>query len=127
MRVPIFAEGIRFSKASLRIDFTGSRAPRTASAAARGTPDRPDWCGGPDRGRLYYAELHSINALGALVGDVTDILSAIEQGDPHAADQLMPLVYDELRKLAAVNLAHEKPGADPAADGARSRSVPASG
>jgi RNA polymerase sigma factor (TIGR02999 family) len=42
--------------------------------------------------------------------DVTRILSAIEQGDPHAADQLLPLVYDELRKLAAQKLAQEKPG-----------------
>jgi len=40
---------------------------------------------------------------------VTRILSAIEQGDPHAAEQLLPLVYDELRKLAAQKLAHEKP------------------
>jgi RNA polymerase sigma factor (TIGR02999 family) len=44
------------------------------------------------------------------MSDVTRILSAIEQGDPHAAEQLLPLVYDELRKLAAVKLAHEKPG-----------------
>jgi hypothetical protein len=42
--------------------------------------------------------------------DVTGILSAIESGDPQAADQLLPLVYDELRKLAAAKLAHEKPG-----------------
>jgi RNA polymerase sigma factor (TIGR02999 family) len=42
--------------------------------------------------------------------DVTRILSAIEQGDPKAGDQLLPLVYDELRKLAAQNLAQEKPG-----------------
>jgi RNA polymerase sigma factor (TIGR02999 family) len=42
--------------------------------------------------------------------DVTRILSAIEHGDPHAAEQLMPLVYDELRKLAAQKLAQEKPG-----------------
>ena len=41
---------------------------------------------------------------------VTRILSAIEQGDPHAAEQLLPLVYDELRKLAAQKLAQEKPG-----------------
>ena len=41
---------------------------------------------------------------------VTQILSAIEQGDPHAAEQLLPLVYDELRKLAAQKLAQEKPG-----------------
>src|ERR1044071_5305482 len=42
--------------------------------------------------------------------EVTHILSAIEQGDPHAAAQLLPLVYDELRKLAAQKLAHEPPG-----------------
>lgn len=42
--------------------------------------------------------------------DVTRILSAIEQGDPAAAKQLLPLVYDELRKLAAAKLAHERPG-----------------
>ena len=44
------------------------------------------------------------------MSDVTRILSAIEQGDPHAAEQLLPLVYDELRKLAAHKLAREKPG-----------------
>ncbi len=42
--------------------------------------------------------------------EVTRILSAIEQGDPQAAEQLLPLVYDELRRLAAERLAHEKPG-----------------
>jgi RNA polymerase sigma factor (TIGR02999 family) len=42
--------------------------------------------------------------------EVTQILSAIEQGDPHAAEQLLPLVYDELRRLAAMKLAQEKPG-----------------
>src|ERR1700732_2146745 len=41
---------------------------------------------------------------------VTQMLSAIEQGDPQAAEQLLPLVYDELRKLAAQKLAHEQPG-----------------
>jgi RNA polymerase sigma factor (TIGR02999 family) len=44
------------------------------------------------------------------MSEVTRILSAIEDGDPHAAEQLLPLVYDELRKLAAVKLAQEKPG-----------------
>ena len=38
------------------------------------------------------------------------VLSAIEQGDPQAAEQLLPLVYDELRRLAAQKLAQEKPG-----------------
>src|SRR5437588_477793 len=42
--------------------------------------------------------------------DVTRILSDIEQGDPHAAAQLLPLVYAELRQLAAAKLAQEKPG-----------------
>jgi len=42
--------------------------------------------------------------------DVTRILSAIERGDPHAAEQLLPLVYEELRRLAAQRLAQEKPG-----------------
>jgi RNA polymerase sigma factor (TIGR02999 family) len=42
--------------------------------------------------------------------EVTSILSAIQQGDPRAAERLLPLVYDELRKLAAQKLAQEKPG-----------------
>jgi RNA polymerase sigma factor (TIGR02999 family) len=44
------------------------------------------------------------------MSEVTRILSAIEQGDAHAADRLLPLVYDELRKLAAHRLAQEAPG-----------------
>ncbi len=44
------------------------------------------------------------------MSDVTRILSQIEQGDPQAAEKLLPLVYDELRKLAAAKLAHENPG-----------------
>jgi RNA polymerase sigma factor (TIGR02999 family) len=44
------------------------------------------------------------------MSEVTHILSAIEQGDPRAAEQLLPLVYDELHKLAAERIAQEKPG-----------------
>src|SRR5215208_6228368 len=44
------------------------------------------------------------------MNDVTRILSAIEQGDPEAAERLLPLVYDELRRLAAQKLARERPG-----------------
>ncbi len=44
------------------------------------------------------------------MSDVTQILASIERGDPHAADQLLPLVYDELRKLAAARIAQESPG-----------------
>jgi len=44
------------------------------------------------------------------VSEVTRILSAIEAGDSHAAEQLLPLVYDELRRIAAAKMAHEAPG-----------------
>ncbi len=44
------------------------------------------------------------------MSEVTRILSAIAQGDTHAPEQLLPLVYDELRRLAAEKMAHEKPG-----------------
>src|SRR5262245_54908574 len=44
------------------------------------------------------------------MADVTRILEALEQGDPSAAADLLPLVYDELRKVAAQKLAHEPPG-----------------
>src|SRR5438045_4952689 len=49
--------------------------------------------------------IHSVG-----MADVTQILSAIEAGDPHAAAELLPLVYDELRQLAAARLADERPG-----------------
>ncbi len=44
------------------------------------------------------------------MNEISRVLSAIDKGDPHAAEQLLPLVYAELRKLAAVKLAQEKPG-----------------
>src|SRR5258705_7951316 len=44
------------------------------------------------------------------MSDVTRILQSIDQGDPNAAEQLLPMVYDELRKLAAARMAHEAPG-----------------
>ncbi|SPE52945.1 RNA polymerase, sigma-24 subunit, ECF subfamily (fragment) [Verrucomicrobia bacterium] len=43
------------------------------------------------------------------MSDVTRILESIEQGDPKAADKLLPLVYEELRKLAAARMANEPP------------------
>jgi RNA polymerase sigma factor (TIGR02999 family) len=49
-------------------------------------------------------------SLGATMSDVTRVLSAIEQGDPQAAEQLLPLVYEELRCLATQKMAQEKPG-----------------
>ncbi len=50
--------------------------------------------------------------------DVTRILSAIEQGDPRAAEKLLPLVYNELRKLASAETHAGEPGADAASHGA---------
>jgi RNA polymerase sigma factor (TIGR02999 family) len=44
------------------------------------------------------------------MNEVTQLLNAVEQGDPHAASRLLPLVYDELRRLAAQRLAREEPG-----------------
>lgn len=44
------------------------------------------------------------------MSDVTSILSAIDQGDPHASDQLLPLVYEELRRVAAAQIRREQPG-----------------
>jgi RNA polymerase sigma factor (TIGR02999 family) len=52
----------------------------------------------------------STSVLVAPMNEVTRILSAIEGGDPQAAEQLLPLIYDELRRLAAQKLAREKPG-----------------
>jgi RNA polymerase sigma factor (TIGR02999 family) len=54
--------------------------------------------------------MNDLGPLGTPMSEVTRILSAVEQGDPHAADQLLPLVYDALRQLAAQKLAQEKPG-----------------
>jgi RNA polymerase sigma factor (TIGR02999 family) len=58
------------------------------------------WCGGRSQAEVDPMAMN----------DVTVILSAIEQGDPKAAEQLLPMVYDDLRKLAAQKLAQEKPG-----------------
>src|SRR5437763_4864147 len=52
----------------------------------------------------------SLAVIYGVMSEVTRILGAIEQGDPHAAGQLLPLVYNELRRLAARKLACEKPG-----------------
>jgi RNA polymerase sigma factor (TIGR02999 family) len=76
-----------------------SRRRRVRTAVAAAGLDGPPICEWGSR------RLHS-----PLMSDVTQILKAIEQGDPQAAQKLLPVVYDELRKLAAQKLAHEKPG-----------------
>jgi hypothetical protein len=66
-----------------------------------------------DWGQVFYgrfARIQSLATLAAGMTDVTRILSAIGQGDPRAAEQLLPLVYDELRRLAALQLGRERPG-----------------
>ncbi len=45
-----------------------------------------------------------------VMSEVTRILSAVESGEPHAAEELLPLIYTELRQLAARRMAHERPG-----------------
>src|SRR5262245_16469020 len=64
----------------------------------------------PDRAQSFSC-VHRSRAIDSwIMTDVTQVLKAIAQGDPSAAEQLLPLVYDELRRLAAHRLAHEKPG-----------------
>ena len=58
------------------------------------------------------------------MSDVTRILNAIEQGDPHAAEQLLPLVYDELRELPAQRLADEKAAKDHSQDDRKRSAAP---
>lgn len=62
---------------------------------------------GPD---VYFHEKSPTRVSRVAMSDITQILSAIQDGDPHAAEQLLPLVYEELRKLAAARLARERPG-----------------
>ena len=56
------------------------------------------------------ADANATPAGGRLMVEITRILEAIDEGDAHAAEELLPLVYDELRRLAAQKLSHEKPG-----------------
>src|SRR5262249_60029935 len=60
--------------------------------------------------RPFPRSRRDIKTVERVMNEVTRILSAIEEGDAHAPEQLLPLVYDELRKLAAQKLAQEKPG-----------------
>jgi len=89
-----------------------SAAAQWGTAWRRNGPNGRERCGNqstlkrkvrPDRAEVATAS-------GLPMSDVTQILSAIEDGEPSAAEQLLPLVYDELRKLAAARLAAEKPG-----------------
>src|SRR5262249_11881187 len=86
-----------------------SAAARSRHADGRGAPagQRPR---GRTKGRRRRGRAETFGLRGSPMTDVTRILSAIEQGDPHAAQQLLPLVYDGLTQLAAHSLAQERPG-----------------
>ena len=60
----------------------------------------------PNNNRRYCVKSLSVG----FMHEVTCILCAIEKGDPRAAEQLLPLIYDELRRLAAEKMAQERPG-----------------
>ena len=60
--------------------------------------------------RIFIFDMGRVQAYCRAVSDVTRILDRVQQGDPKAAEELLPLVYDELRKLAAHKMAHEAPG-----------------
>src|SRR5207247_3364807 len=60
--------------------------------------------------RLSPPSLHDALPIFSCMPEITHILNALAQGDPHAANQLLPLVYDALRRLAARELAREAPG-----------------
>ena len=69
---------------------------------------QPSWFGSP--GAVAICLTCPVNLSCAFVNDATQLLNAAARGDPQAAEQLLPLVYDELRKLAAARLTHERPG-----------------
>src|SRR5262249_25251562 len=83
-------------------------APGVRSAEGHVGPVR--WAGYASPGRLTFLPAPAPAVTGGRMSEVTRILSAIEQGEPRAAEQLLPLVYDELRQLATRKLAQEKPG-----------------
>src|SRR5262249_55481638 len=73
-------------------------------------PCRPETLIRSDGARLQVQSGVKVPRWPPQMTDVTAILSAIERGEPQAAERLLPLVYDELRRLAAQRLAREKPG-----------------
>src|SRR5690349_21487726 len=79
--------------------------PTTASSTAPSAWASATRCPRPPPERMKIGTL-----LSPSMEQVTRILAALEQGEPHAAEKLLPLVYDELRKLARQRLASEKPG-----------------
>jgi hypothetical protein len=79
-------------------------------------------CGAPTLLGIPPRARYHLRSMGA----VTELLGALGQGDPHAASRLLPLAYDELRKLAAQRMAQEQPGSGRPANRPGTRRVPAS-
>ena len=77
---------------SQRLDIASAQPVQESTGSVRSTRWNPPLLASPPRGRYH---------LGLMSHDVTQLLNALEQGDPHAASRLLPLVYDELRKLSA--------------------------
>ena len=105
---------------SFRLDhrMNDNCTPRTARQLCRDDGNR-DW---HSQRMLCYNRTPPLQSESTLMSDATRILQAIEQGDPHAAEELLPLVYEELRKLAAASWPGEA-RTDAAGDGAGSRGV----
>lgn len=105
-----------FRSLELRDDLSPQYLSRCIRDAARYTSSRKDSLAPDKRPHVRddadpsYSKLRGISRYARNMSQVTRILSQIEAGDPTAAEQLLPLVYDELRKLAAARLAQEKPG-----------------
>lgn len=68
------------------------------------------WIGDSDDRAFFFRVILGLVVTLIIMSDMTRLLEAAQAGDPHAADQLLPLVYGELRKLAAAKMAQEKPG-----------------
>ena len=78
----------------------------------QGNKGHEEFCPAPSRILAHFSGVQFRGVMPNLerVSDVTRILERLQQGDPKAAEELLPLVYDELRKLAAVKMANEAPG-----------------
>src|SRR5688572_13526675 len=85
-----------------------------AHRAGRGRGNHPIPTAGKKREqtvtRMSLPLLSTVQSSWANMSDATVLLAAVEQGDPKAADKLLDLVYEELRRLAAYKMAHEAPG-----------------
>src|SRR5439155_3689558 len=103
----------RISECAVTTSGIGPPFPRSVNQPSRVSRKNAAWtpvAGSAPLRLVYSGQPKHFPTTVPAMSEVTRILSAIEQGQPHAAEELLPLVYDELRKLAAQRLAEEKPG-----------------